>query len=119
VEEIKSHPWFREINWDTLRDIPAPHIPEGSTRIKPILNELKDVDSTSPEYHELITELTRNFDEFPDNGTVWGKGTAKAVTRVDTNDQFIGYTFKRQKVKSHDSHSSNLQHNVIFLGCCA
>jgi serine/threonine kinase 38 len=35
VDEIRTHPWFAEVVWDELRDIPAPYIPEGAVRLCP------------------------------------------------------------------------------------
>jgi hypothetical protein len=64
-----------------------------------VLTELKDSDHTSPQYPGLIQQITANFDDFKDNGVIWGRGGAKAITRKDKDDQFIGYTFKRKKVR--------------------
>ena len=63
-----------------------------------VLTELKDSDHTSPQYADLIQQITANFDDFKENGVVWGRGGAKAITRKDKDDQFIGYTYKRKKV---------------------
>ena len=63
-----------------------------------VLTELKDSDHTSPQYPGLIQQITANFDDFKDNGVIWGRGGAKAITRKDKDDQFIGYTYKRKKV---------------------
>ena len=41
VDEIKAHPWFADLNWETLRTVPAPYIPEGSSRMKSLLVELR------------------------------------------------------------------------------
>ena len=70
----------------------------GSSKIMEVLTELKDADHTSPQYPGLIRQITANFDDFKDNGSVWGRGGAKAITRKDKDDQFIGYTYKRKKV---------------------
>ena len=63
-----------------------------------VLTELKDADHTSPQYPGLVRQITANFDDFKDNGTVWGRGGAKVITRKDKDDHFIGYTYKRKKV---------------------
>lgn len=66
------------------------------------LKELKDAEHTSPKYSSLIQQITANFDAFQDNGSIWGRGNAKVITRKDKDDQFIGYTYKRKKVsKKH------------------
>ena len=30
VDAIRSHPWFDGLDWDTLRDQPAPYTPDGA-----------------------------------------------------------------------------------------
>jgi serine/threonine kinase 38 len=98
VDEIRAHPWFSGLNWDTLRTVPAPYIPEGSSRLKSLLSELKNVDHTSTQYVPLIRQITSNFDNFKEDGTIWGSNI-KTVSRKDKDNQFIGYTFKRKKVR--------------------
>ena len=86
------------VDWSALRSVPAPHVPPGSSKLLEVLTELKDADHTSPQYSKLVSQITENFDDFKDNGQVWGRGGAKAITRKDKDDQFIGYTYKRKKV---------------------
>jgi len=95
VEEIRSHPWFSEVVWDELRDIPAPYIPEGSSRMKIALQELKEIDPSSERYSILLNQITANFDKYHDDGTLWC--SSKINTRKDRDHEFIGYTFKRKK----------------------
>jgi hypothetical protein len=67
--------------------------------MKSLLAELGEVEQGSPRYAALLHDITKNFDEYRDDGTVWGKGSNKVATKVDNkDDQFIGYTFKRKKV---------------------
>ena len=117
VDEIKAHPWFAGINWDTLRTIPAPYIPEGSSKLKTLLTELKSLDHSSAEYTPLIKQITSNFDNFKEDGTIWGSNI-KTVSRKDKDNQFIGYTFKRKKVCHHISVSLMRKFNFL-VGCCA
>lgn len=95
-DEIKAHPWFDGLDWNTLRLIPAPYVPEGSSRLKSLLSELRDLDPHSSQYLPLIRQLTSNFDEFKEDGTIWGSNI-KSEVRKDKDNQFIGYTFKRKK----------------------
>ena len=60
------------------------------------LQELRDVDSSSPKFNELLSQITSNFDKFEDDGNLWC--SSKAVSRKDKDHEFIGYTFKRKKV---------------------
>ena len=129
AEEIRAHRWFKGLDWNTLRQQRAPYLPSGSTRLKEVLSELQDVDNTSPRYHNLIQQLTANFDQFPDDGSVWGKGSmsqagsnpaAKAALTPSAvasqtkplDDQFIGYTYKRKK----DVVRSTLSSGVFAFG---
>ena len=79
-----------------------------------VLTELKDSDHTSPQYADLIQQITANFDDFKENGVVWGRGGAKAITRKDKDDQFIGYTYKRKKVSVYCLCLS-LQHSIKII----
>ena len=97
VDEVKAHPWFNDVAWDTLRLVRAPYVPEGSSRVKSLLAEVRDLDPTSPQYLPIIRQLTTNFDDFKEDGTIWGSNI-KAEVRKDKDNQFIGYTFKRKKV---------------------
>ncbi|EGZ07591.1 hypothetical protein PHYSODRAFT_565489 [Phytophthora sojae] len=67
VEEIKQHPWFHGVDWTTLRSIRAPYIPPGGgPQFDYVLSQLQanDPDQCSPQYHELVRQITSNFDEF-------------------------------------------------------
>lgn len=64
LDEIKAHPWLHGTNWGNLRNIKAPHVPKGSSKMKGLLKELQDVDISSARYKDLIKSITANFDEF-------------------------------------------------------
>ena len=78
-----------------------------------VLTELKDADHTSPQYPGLVRQITANFDDFKDNGTVWGRGGAKVITRKDKDDHFIGYTYKRKKVQKNSISESSRDSMII------
>ncbi|XP_052202542.1 uncharacterized protein LOC127808172 [Diospyros lotus] len=78
VEEIKVHPWFKSIQWDTLYEMEAAY--------KPTVNG--DLD-------------TQNFEKFPEvedpPSTIPKVGPwRKMLTSKDAN--FIGYTFKKSDI---------------------
>ncbi|XP_028772554.1 serine/threonine-protein kinase tricorner-like isoform X2 [Neltuma alba] len=78
VEEIKAHPWFRSVQWDTLYEMEAAYKPTVTG----------DLD-------------TQNFEKFPDlEGPPSAAATMgpwrKMLTSKDTN--FIGFTFKKSDV---------------------
>ena len=74
-EELRSHRWFKGMDWNSLRSQRAPYLPSGSTRLKEVLTDLKDVDNSSPRYRGLVQQLTANFDQFREDGLLWGKGS--------------------------------------------
>jgi hypothetical protein len=79
VEELKSHAWFDGLDWNSLRSVPAPYLPDGSAKMRELLGELRTVDSDSPRYGPLLQQITANFDDFKDDGTVWGKNANNAA----------------------------------------
>jgi len=82
-EGIKAHPFFRGVDWDNLRKLTAPIVP----------NVKDDVD-------------TQNFDKFHDDTTPPAAGDAASEVgagaaghksqHAPDSDAFVGYTFKRE-----------------------
>jgi serine/threonine kinase 38 len=70
--QIKAHPFFRGIDWETMRDTRAPIVPELKSEVD-----------------------TQHFDEFPDedHGAAQDEGAGK-------DDSFIGFTFKRPEQRN-------------------
>jgi hypothetical protein len=68
IEEVKAHAWFSSLDWSKLRDMPAPHLPKGSKRMKEVMAELQTTDEGNPRFRQLIKAITANFDEFKENG---------------------------------------------------
>jgi len=100
MADISSHPWMQSVDFSKLHTVQAPYIPEGSRRMKSLLNELSTIDKSDPSYSTLVSQITANFDEFNDDGVPWG--ASRHITRKDKDNQFIGYTFKRKKVPSRE-----------------
>ncbi|CAA2981155.1 serine threonine- kinase tricorner [Olea europaea subsp. europaea] len=78
VDEIKAHPWFRGVNWDTLFEMEAAY--------KPTVSGESD---------------TRNFEKFDEGdnppSTVSSVGPwRRMLTSKDAN--FIGYTFRKSDI---------------------
>ncbi|XP_012838714.1 PREDICTED: LOW QUALITY PROTEIN: serine/threonine-protein kinase tricorner [Erythranthe guttata] len=92
VEEIKGHPWLRDVKWDTLYEMEAAY--------KPTVNS--DLD-------------TQNFEKFeegekPPSDTPRVGHWRKMLTSKDAN--FIGYTFKKSDLlKSAESAGIDLSSN--------
>jgi serine/threonine kinase 38 len=72
VEEIKAHPFFSSLNWETIRQAKAPYVPELSSETD-----------------------TRNFDRYEETEPFYPpESSKKRRKRKDIN--FIGYTYKRE-----------------------
>lgn len=72
VEEIKAHPWFEGIEWESLRQRKAPYVPKKTKEMRASLDELKQTDASSPKYQRLIEEITQNFDTFEETNMLGG-----------------------------------------------
>jgi hypothetical protein len=65
VEEIKSHPWFQGIDFQSLRSQPAPHLPSNAQTMQHALHDLQQLPFGQKEHQkELVKLLTSNFDRF-------------------------------------------------------
>ncbi|CAM9827598.1 unnamed protein product [Sphacelaria rigidula] len=64
VDEIKRHPWFQSLNWETLRDNPAPYKPEQSDEMAELMESVKSCSASDPQMTALVKRMTANFDEF-------------------------------------------------------
>ena len=72
AEEIKAHPFFEGLSWDTLYDGAAPVLPEVSGELD-----------------------TRNFESFEEDASMSrGAAAAAAAAASPSDPNFIGYTFK-------------------------
>eukprot|EP00752_Nemacystus_decipiens_P017621 g15792.t1 len=96
VDEIKNHPWFTSLNWDTLRDGPAPYKPDSADEMAALLEDVKHVAASSPEMPKLVKRITANFDDFQEEDATRFGGQKKVVRRGDKDNHFVGYTYKRK-----------------------
>lgn len=79
IDEIKSHPFFNDLDWDTLKDAPAPYIPEVKGEAD-----------------------TRNFDKFIEEEPFIPYASTSPVSSKKRKDiDFIGYTFKKDNQRDH------------------
>eukprot|EP01100_Stratorugosa_tubuloviscum_P001005 TRINITY_DN1224_c0_g1_i1.p1 TRINITY_DN1224_c0_g1~~TRINITY_DN1224_c0_g1_i1.p1 ORF type:complete len:511 (-),score=212.74 TRINITY_DN1224_c0_g1_i1:67-1599(-) len=82
VEEIKAHPFFTGINWDTIREQKAPFIPQ--------LTSLTDT-----RYFDEFEEIDDDEDSFPTIGT-----NGQVPKKPDF--RFFGYTYNNfEAVRAH------------------
>ena len=98
--EIKRHPWFEHVNFDTIQHHPAPYVPVFSEDIDTIFENLKALDVNDTQFKEYINEICASFDDFPDEplpGASEGKiGKSNARRKVD-DPKFLGYTFHKSE----------------------
>ncbi|KAA8909194.1 kinase-like domain-containing protein [Sphaerosporella brunnea] len=82
AEEIKAHPFFRGVNWDSLRSIDAP--------FKPQLTSITDT-SYFP------TDELENVPERPEVAAARANAMSQQPTQIgeETGLPFIGYTYTR------------------------
>lgn len=95
--DLRAHPWFAGIRWDTLLDTPAAYIPEESESLRGLieqLTELPEVSRDDQRVQGLLNTLTANFDDFPMSDV---RGASSQRSRRQTGDnQFLGYSYKRR-----------------------
>jgi serine/threonine kinase 38 len=93
IKEIKSHPWFKNIDWDSLKKVKAPFISAASKEFYKMIDELKKLDPNEKRFKEIVATLTANFDNFEDKPMPTDSG--KRVAPAHRKDaHFLGYTFK-------------------------
>jgi serine/threonine kinase 38 len=71
VDEIKSHPFFNNIDWENIRHSRAPYVPEVRSAID-----------------------TRHFDKFEEKEPFFGNNSEPSSAKRRDMD-FVGYTYKR------------------------
>lgn len=129
VDEIKAHPWFKNIDWSTEAILakPAPFIPEEYSELPLLLKELSNpLCSNNPERQkQLVSKVTKNFsiNHIEDKGPIWLRHSPTVASSkpiytsiqsqnrlnrplaasnsislpVENRNEFVGYTFRRQK----------------------
>lgn len=113
VAEVQAHGWFEGMDWQGLRELPAPHLPEGSQAIQCALADLRahhagiQAAQLSPtQYTALVKVVTANFDDFTASGAqahrqgpllnMNDKEAPLKMTKEEEEQAFLGYTFNFQ-----------------------
>jgi hypothetical protein len=122
VDEIKAHPFLRDVNWvrarlnaprpgslllwmllrvcqDTLLQQDAPFRSPLARVLGVTMDTLKGMKTEDPRFPGLVETLTGNFDKFPDVKLDADHGASSAADgkRKPKSEKFIGYTFRRSK----------------------
>ena len=88
--EIKAHPFFKDLNWETIRETTAPFIPDLKS----------DVDT---KYFEVFSAKEPFYPPKPKN-----------KKRKDI--EYIGYTYKEENGNETDSYKDDYLATMEFLG---
>jgi serine/threonine kinase 38 len=72
VEEIKNHPFFEELDWERMRGIKSPYMPELSS-----------------------DDDCRRFDKFDEEDPFYPLDDKKNVKKQRKDINFVGYTYKK------------------------
>eukprot|EP01031_Cornospumella_fuschlensis_P028056 gene28056-33874_t len=124
VDELKQHAWLQDMDFQDLRKLKAPYLPEYSTNIQKALKDLAEVfkkgeekadDKSGVDQREvkrLVKIITHNFDDFSEKPAkggvrnnnqlpagVGGAGGSKKVVTMSKDEEekaFYGYTYNFQ-----------------------
>ena len=103
--ELKEHAWFREkspIDFDRIRELEAPYVPEFSDEIDNIIENLRVLDSSTQEFQKLVKRITSKFDDYEDE-PLPGMLEGQLGRHQRPDPKFLGFTFKpKHSVSSKD-----------------
>jgi len=93
-KQVVQHPWFKGFDWEGLPDREGPLLPSGSREFPDLLEYLKTCPKDDPNFPQLESRVTQNFDTFEDYGSNLEQ---QGRTRVLRNqlDQFYDYNYRR------------------------
>lgn len=94
--ELKQHAWFQEkgpIEFDRIRELEAPFVPEFSSEVEEIQEKLRSLSSDSEEFKKLIKRITSKFDEFDDE-PLPGMMEGQLGMSRGPDPKFLGFTYR-------------------------
>ena len=97
--DVTGHSWFRDVNWKTLRDQRAPHVPKLSSDYVKMCAKLRSGDLKDTEKGSLLKSICENFDAFeetpfpPEARTRLDRSSSGASGK-DADHMFLLYTYK-------------------------
>jgi serine/threonine protein kinase len=101
--ELKQHAWFRErgaIDFEHIRELEAPFVPEFSQEVDAIQEKLRTLDSKSLEFQKLIQRFSSKFDEYEDE-PLPGMLEGQLGGHQRPDPKFLGFTYKPKSQVSH------------------
>lgn len=101
--ELKAHKWFHErgaIDFEHIRELEAPFVPEFSNEVEAIQEKLQKTDAKSPEFQKLLKRFTAKFDEYEDE-PLPGQLEGQLGGNRRPDPRFVGFTFRPKSTVSH------------------
>ena len=118
LEDLKRHEWLRDVEWDHLRERPAPYAPAGGAEVAALLEELSNVKLDDARCEGLVQAVTANFDGVAVGAAAaWGSSTTAPGARTRRapgqpaqtpkppsvpDDAFLDYTYRRRRAPGAD-----------------
>lgn len=62
LDHLLAHPWLRDIDIKTIRDRPAPRVPDGCDDMPALIDRLKRLSVHDQDFLPLVTAVTVNFE---------------------------------------------------------
>eukprot|EP00559_Dactyliosolen_fragilissimus_P005033 CAMPEP_0184867934 /NCGR_PEP_ID=MMETSP0580-20130426/28407_1 /TAXON_ID=1118495 /ORGANISM="Dactyliosolen fragilissimus" /LENGTH=530 /DNA_ID=CAMNT_0027368483 /DNA_START=156 /DNA_END=1748 /DNA_ORIENTATION=+ len=93
--QVIHHPWFRGFDWDGLSEKNGPLLPSGANEFPELLHYLKTCPKTDPNFNELVSRVTQNFDTFEDFGSNLDSSNRR-VSKTSL-DEFYDYHYRRPR----------------------
>lgn len=92
-QQVVQHAWYRNFDWEAMREQDGPLLPSGAREIPELLDFLKTCPKSDPRFSTLVSRVTQNFDTFEDLGSNLD-GERQRVTK-NSLDQFYNYDYRR------------------------
>ncbi|CAB9509233.1 Protein kinase C gamma type (Fragment) [Seminavis robusta] len=93
-KQVVQHQWFREFDWDGVRQNEGPLLPTGSREFPELLDYLKTIPKSDPRFHALVQRVTQNFDTIEDYGSNLDCQSKIRVSKQPL-DHFYDYSYRR------------------------
>jgi serine/threonine kinase 38 len=95
-KQVVQHPWYRDFDWEGIRELEGPLLPSGAREFSDMLVYLKTCPKSDPRFKPLVQRVTQNFDTFDDYGS---NLDSEGKVRVLKNnlDQFYNYDYRRAR----------------------
>eukprot|EP00924_Labyrinthula_sp_SR-Ha-C_P000991 maker-scaffold_7-snap-gene-10.25-mRNA-1 protein AED:0.05 eAED:0.05 QI:48/1/1/1/0.66/0.5/4/56/544 len=98
IDDFKNHRWLNDINFDTIHKIRAPFGSPHTVSKDAAFHNLKYLDPKTDRFGKLVDEVTKHFDQFPNEKIEFEPslsiGGARRRHKIG-DTKFLGYTFRK------------------------